>query len=113
MQPPVGTAVRARNGGGCTSLWSPPATRRGVVAPRPKCRMGRSQPLTPAVIAMAALFSAMWAGTVYTEDMNRGVMDRMLAAARADPSQALRPGSAHAAPALRRRRRPLRPAGAQ
>jgi ABC-2 type transport system permease protein len=35
--------------------------------------------LTPGVIAMTALFSAMWAGTVYIEDMNRGVMDRLLA----------------------------------
>lgn len=35
--------------------------------------------LTPGVIAMTALFSAMWAGTVYVDDMNRGVMDRLLA----------------------------------
>ena len=28
---------------------------------------------------MTALFSAAWAGTVYIEDMNLGVMDRMLA----------------------------------
>ena len=28
---------------------------------------------------MTALFSSGWAGTVYIEDMNRGVMDRMLA----------------------------------
>ncbi len=35
--------------------------------------------LTPGVIAMTALFSAMWAGTVYIDDMNRGVMDRLLA----------------------------------
>jgi ABC-2 type transport system permease protein len=35
--------------------------------------------ITPGVIAMTALFSAMWAGTVYVEDMNRGVMDRLLA----------------------------------
>jgi ABC-2 type transport system permease protein len=36
--------------------------------------------LTPGVVAMTALFSASWAGTVYIEDMNLGVMDRMLAA---------------------------------
>ena len=35
--------------------------------------------LTPGVIAMTALFSAMWAGTVYIDDMQRGVMDRLLA----------------------------------
>ena len=35
--------------------------------------------LTPGVVAMTALFSAAWAGTVYIEDMNLGVMDRMLA----------------------------------
>jgi ABC-2 type transport system permease protein len=35
--------------------------------------------LTPGVIAMTALFSAMWAGTVYIDDMERGVMDRLLA----------------------------------
>ena len=35
--------------------------------------------LTPGVVAMTALFSAAWAGTVYIDDMNRGVMDRMLA----------------------------------
>ena len=28
---------------------------------------------------MTALFSAMWAGTVYIDDMQRGVMDRLLA----------------------------------
>ncbi|CAI9402857.1 ABC transporter permease [Nocardioides sp. T2.26MG-1] len=36
--------------------------------------------LTPGVVAMTALFSAAWAGTVYIEDMDRGVMDRLLAA---------------------------------
>lgn len=35
--------------------------------------------LTPGVVAMTALFSAAWAGTVYIEDMGRGVMDRLLA----------------------------------
>jgi ABC-2 type transport system permease protein len=35
--------------------------------------------LTPGVVAMTALFSAMWAGTVYIDDMQRGVMDRLLA----------------------------------
>ena len=35
--------------------------------------------LTPGVIAMTALFSAMWAGTVFIDDMERGVMDRLLA----------------------------------
>lgn len=35
--------------------------------------------LTPGVVAMTALFSATWAGTVYIEDMDRGVMDRLLA----------------------------------
>jgi ABC-2 type transport system permease protein len=35
--------------------------------------------LTPGVVAMTALFSAAWAGTVYIDDMNRGVMDRLLA----------------------------------
>ena len=28
---------------------------------------------------MTALFSAAWAGTVYIDDMHRGVMDRLLA----------------------------------
>jgi ABC-2 type transport system permease protein len=36
--------------------------------------------LTPGVVAMTALFSAAWAGTVYIEDMQLGVMDRLLAA---------------------------------
>jgi ABC-2 type transport system permease protein len=35
--------------------------------------------LTPGVVVMTALFSSGWAGTVYIEDMARGVMDRMLA----------------------------------
>jgi ABC-2 type transport system permease protein len=35
--------------------------------------------LAPGVVAMTALFSAMWAGTVYIDDMQRGVMDRLLA----------------------------------
>lgn len=35
--------------------------------------------ITPGVIMMTVLFSAAWAGTVYIEDMNRGVMDRLLA----------------------------------
>jgi ABC-2 type transport system permease protein len=34
---------------------------------------------TPGVIVMTALFSSGWAGTVYIEDMKRGVMDRFLA----------------------------------
>jgi ABC-2 type transport system permease protein len=35
--------------------------------------------ITPGIIMMTALFSSGWAGTVYIEDMNRGVMDRLLA----------------------------------
>ena len=35
--------------------------------------------ITPGVIIMTALFSSTWAGTVYVEDTNRGVMDRLLA----------------------------------
>ena len=35
--------------------------------------------LTPGVVMMTALFSSAWAGTVYIEDMDRGVMDRLLA----------------------------------
>jgi ABC-2 type transport system permease protein len=35
--------------------------------------------ITPGVVTMTALFSSGWAGTVYIEDMNRGVMDRLLA----------------------------------
>jgi ABC-2 type transport system permease protein len=35
--------------------------------------------LTPGVILMTALFSSGWAGTVFIEDMNLGVMDRLLA----------------------------------
>jgi ABC-2 type transport system permease protein len=35
--------------------------------------------ITPGIIVMTALFSSCWAGTVYIEDMNRGVMDRLLA----------------------------------
>jgi ABC-2 type transport system permease protein len=35
--------------------------------------------LAPGVVAMTALFSAAWAGTVYIDDMERGVMDRLLA----------------------------------
>jgi ABC-2 type transport system permease protein len=35
--------------------------------------------ITPGVIMMTVLFSSAWAGTVYIEDMNRGVMDRLLA----------------------------------
>ena len=34
--------------------------------------------LTPGVVMMTALFSAAWAGTTYIEDMNLGVMDRLL-----------------------------------
>jgi ABC-2 type transport system permease protein len=35
--------------------------------------------LTPGVVIMTALMSSAWAGTIYIEDMNRGVMDRLLA----------------------------------
>jgi len=35
--------------------------------------------ITPGVIIMTALFSSGWAGTVYIDDMHRGVMDRLLA----------------------------------
>jgi ABC-2 type transport system permease protein len=35
--------------------------------------------ITPGVIVMTALFSSGWAGTIYIEDMQRGVMDRLLA----------------------------------
>jgi ABC-2 type transport system permease protein len=35
--------------------------------------------LTPGVIVMTALMASAWAGTVYIEDMKRGVMDRLLA----------------------------------
>ena len=35
--------------------------------------------LTPGVVIMTALFASGWAGTVYIEDMDRGVMDRLLA----------------------------------
>ena len=35
--------------------------------------------ITPGVIVMTALFSSGWAGTAYIEDMDRGVMDRLLA----------------------------------
>ena len=34
--------------------------------------------ITPGVIAMTALFSSGWAGTGYIDDMNLGVMDRLL-----------------------------------
>jgi ABC-2 type transport system permease protein len=34
--------------------------------------------ITPGVVIMTALFSSGWAGTVYIDDMNRGVMDRLL-----------------------------------
>ena len=35
--------------------------------------------ITPGIVVMTALFSSGWAGTVYIEDMNRGIMDRLLA----------------------------------
>jgi ABC-2 type transport system permease protein len=35
--------------------------------------------ITPGVIVMTALFNSGWSGTAYIEDMNRGVMDRLLA----------------------------------
>jgi ABC-2 type transport system permease protein len=35
--------------------------------------------ITPGIVVMTTLFSSGWAGTVYIEDMNRGVMDRLLA----------------------------------
>jgi ABC-2 type transport system permease protein len=35
--------------------------------------------LTPGVVMMTVLFSSAWAGTVYIEDMTRGVMNRLLA----------------------------------
>ena len=34
--------------------------------------------LTPGIIMMMALFGSAWAGTVYIQDMDRGVMDRFL-----------------------------------
>ena len=54
------------------SVVTHPRVRR-----RPATRSWSSSP--PASIAMTALFSAMWAGTVYIDDMQRGVMDRLLA----------------------------------
>jgi ABC-2 type transport system permease protein len=35
--------------------------------------------ITPGVVLMTALFSSGWAGTVFIEDMDRGVLDRLLA----------------------------------
>lgn len=35
--------------------------------------------LTPGIVMMMALFGSAWAGTVYVQDMSRGVMDRFLA----------------------------------
>src|SRR3954469_18367564 len=35
--------------------------------------------ITPGVVIMTALFSSGWAGTVFIESMDRGVMDRLLA----------------------------------
>ena len=35
--------------------------------------------LTPGIVMMMTLFGSAWAGTVYVEDMSRGVMDRFLA----------------------------------
>ncbi|SEH57945.1 MULTISPECIES: ABC transporter permease [unclassified Leifsonia] len=34
--------------------------------------------LTPGVVMMLALFGSAWSGTVYIQDMDRGVMDRLL-----------------------------------
>jgi ABC-2 type transport system permease protein len=34
--------------------------------------------LTPGIVMMMALFGSAWAGTSYIEDMDRGVMDRLL-----------------------------------
>ncbi|WP_307805297.1 ABC transporter permease [Streptomyces spirodelae] len=34
--------------------------------------------LTPGVVMMTALFASAWAGTTYLQDIDRGVMDRML-----------------------------------
>ena len=34
--------------------------------------------LTPGIVMMLALFGSAWSGTVYIQDMNRGVMDRFL-----------------------------------
>ena len=34
--------------------------------------------LTPGVVMMLALFGSAWSGTVYIQDMDRGVMDRFL-----------------------------------
>ena len=35
--------------------------------------------ITPGVVMMTAMFGAAWAGTGFVQDMDRGVMDRMLA----------------------------------
>ncbi|MFG3256747.1 ABC transporter permease [Streptomyces sp. NPDC048172] len=35
--------------------------------------------LTPGVVMMTALFASAWAGTTYLQDIERGVMDRLLA----------------------------------
>jgi ABC-type transport system involved in cytochrome c biogenesis permease component len=34
--------------------------------------------LTPGIVMMMALFASAWAGTTYIQDMDRGVMDRLL-----------------------------------
>ena len=46
--------------------------------------------LTPGVVAMTALFNAAWAGTVYIEDMNRGVNGQARLAAATVRSGSLR-----------------------
>lgn len=40
---------------------------------------GFLQFLTPGVVMMTALFASAWAGTTYLQDIDRGVMDRLLA----------------------------------
>ena len=58
--------------------------------------------ISPGVIMMTVLFSAAWAGTIYIEDMNRGVMDRLLrlagVARRHDDRHAGLPGDHHPDP---------------
>ena len=58
--------------------------------------------LTPGVVMMTALFSSAWAGTVYIEDMDRGVMDRLLASPVRCPWSSP-PWSRRASPCSRRR----------
>ena len=77
---PAGLSSRSawcsRSSGCCCSARCSGRSSTSPASPTARATWSSSR---PGVIVMTALFSSGWAGTIYIEDMDRGVMDRLLA----------------------------------